>query len=379
MKIKSLLRNIWGSSHKIIHLAKPRRARLWRFCLAWLFAFSAAPVSAQLPPPPDEPMIGLPVTAGAIIMAPEYTGCGGQYPNAVNSVYEQQVVELVNTERTSRGLPPLKRVTLLDQAARYHAVDMGQDDYFYHDSYDRQGGNLTMVCAWSARIEIFYPNRSWLGENIAWGYSTPQSVMAAWMNSSGHRSNILRAEFREIGVGYAAGNIWVEDFGRRESVYPIVINNEAAQTDNLHVNLYIYGDNTTWPEMRLRNDSLAWSNWMAFQNNLPWQLPDAIGAHTVYVPEVRHPVEDGVREIEEIHGDRDRRGGDQAPAQQGPHGAPLACPLVPPADQHRCDHERSAEGADEGRLVERGDAGADEEVGHEPEREQSRHVRRARP
>jgi hypothetical protein len=73
----------------------------------------------------------------------------------------------------------------------------------------------------------------------------------------------------------------VQDFGRRDSIYPIVINNEAAQTASLNVNLYIYGNNSTWPEMRLRNDSLAWSSWMPFQNNLPWQLPDTIGTHTV--------------------------------------------------------------------------------------------------
>ena len=74
--------------------------------------------------------------------APEFSGCGGINQPVVNADYEQQVVDLVNTERANRGLPPYKRVTALDEAARYHSADLGQDNYFSHDTYDRLGGNL---------------------------------------------------------------------------------------------------------------------------------------------------------------------------------------------------------------------------------------------
>jgi hypothetical protein len=76
----------------------------------------------------------------------------------VNADFEQEVVELTNDARAANGLPPLKRAVPLDQSTRYHSTDMGQDDYVNHDSYDRTGGDLFMVCAWSSRIQSYYAN-----------------------------------------------------------------------------------------------------------------------------------------------------------------------------------------------------------------------------
>jgi hypothetical protein len=103
------------------------------------------------------------------------------------------------------------------------------------------------------------------------------------MGSPGHQENILRPEFREIGVGYYTGNYWVQDFGKQSSVYPLVIDNEAVETDTKEVNLYIYNRSITygWTEMRLRNDGLAWSSWMPYQTSFQWELPNMIGEHTV--------------------------------------------------------------------------------------------------
>ena len=214
---------------------------------------------------------------------PTYTGCGSVIASVVNADYEQQVVELVNTERASRSLPPFKRVTALDQAARYHATDMGQDDYFSHDSYDRVNGSLAQKCSWSARITSYYSSWNSLAENIAAGYSTPQSVMNAWMNSSGHRANILSTGNWEIGVGYYQGSgsygvYWVQDFGRRSGVYPLVVNREAATASSRDVSIYIYGN---WQDMRLRNDNGDWTNWQPFQSNFNWKLACGQGDHTV--------------------------------------------------------------------------------------------------
>ncbi|MCD6518626.1 MAG: hypothetical protein J7M05_01700, partial [Anaerolineae bacterium] len=210
-----------------------------------------------------------------------YSGCGGIYAPVVNAAYEQELVELVNQERAARGLPPLKRVAALDEAARYHATDMGEDDYDYpfHDTFDRVGGTLTFVCAWQDRVLSYYTNTVSLAENLAAGFRTPRKALDAWMNSDGHRANILSTDYWEIGVGYYSGkgyylNYWVQDFGKREGVYPLIINGEAATTDSQKVSLYIYGE---WNEVRLRNDDGPWTEWQPFQQTITWTLPAQVG------------------------------------------------------------------------------------------------------
>ena len=209
------------------------------------------------------------------------TGCGGPIVPAANVTYEQQVIDLVNAERAARGLPPFKLVSGLRAAARYHAADMGQDHYFEHDTYDRVGGSLQWVCSWGTRVRAYYDSPR--AENIAAGYNTPQDVMGGWMASGGHQDSILSTSYREIGVGYYRGgewgHYWVQDFGLRGDVDPLVINREAATTDSVYVSLYLYGQG--WGEVRLRNDDGAWSNWRPFANALDWTLPCGVGQHTV--------------------------------------------------------------------------------------------------
>ena len=208
--------------------------------------------------------------------APEFSGCGGINQPVVNADYEQQVVDLVNTERANRGLPPYKRVTALDEAARYHSADLGQDNYFSHDTYDRSGSNLVYICDTWTRIGTYYAGA--MGENIAAGYSTPQDVMNGWMNSTGHRDNILSTYNWEIGVGYAtqSGSMyyhyWTQDFGRRSGVYPLIINRDAASTDSRNVSLYIYG---SFQQMRLQNDSGAGATGRPFRITWPGSSPMA--------------------------------------------------------------------------------------------------------
>jgi uncharacterized protein YkwD len=220
-------------------------------------------------------MLALPQPAAA------YSGCGGVTAPVMNADYEQQVVELVNAQRLANGgLPPYKRVDLLDNAARYHAADLGQDDYFYHNSYDRVSGSLVQVCTWNTRVDKYYTGVS--GENIAAGYPDPASVMTGWMDSAGHKANILSGAW-EIGVGYYSGSgsyghYWVQDFGTRSGVYPLVINREAATTTTPNVSLYIYG---SFNQVRLKNESGSWSDWQAFQSNLSWTLSACSGAKTV--------------------------------------------------------------------------------------------------
>ncbi|MCX6047371.1 MAG: CAP domain-containing protein [Chloroflexi bacterium] len=203
-----------------------------------------------------------------------FTGCGGEIVPAANADFEADVVELINLRRSEQGLPPLKFVLELTNAARYHATDLAQDDYFQHNTYDRVDGNLVMVCDWARRVTAYYATPR--AENIAAGYTTPESVVQGWMDSPGHRANIL-SENREVGVGFD-NNYWVQDFGTRDNVYPLIINREARQTTSPDVTLYSYG---TWEQMRLRNDDGAWTEWQPFQTTRDWTLNAGQGLRTV--------------------------------------------------------------------------------------------------
>jgi len=207
-----------------------------------------------------------------------FTGCGGELVSATNTINEARVIELVNEQRAANGLPPMKLNTDLANAARYHAADMKQDDYFNHQTQDRSNGALVRVCSWSDRIKRYYTVYNGLAENIAYGYDSPESVMTGWMNSSGHRANIL-GNYREIGVGFF-DNYWVQDFGDRSNNYPVIINREAAQTDSPQVKLYIYG---AWQQMRLRNDDDSWCDWRTFAPEVTWNLRNVGGERRVEV------------------------------------------------------------------------------------------------
>lgn len=120
------------------------------------------------------------------------------------SEYITRVIELTNARREQYGVPALKLSDALCKSAQGHADDMYTNNYFSHVSQD--GRTLR------DRIEKFSTNYNCMGENIAMGYETPESVVEGWMNSEGHRENILNASYTEIGVGYNNG-YWVQNFG----------------------------------------------------------------------------------------------------------------------------------------------------------------------
>lgn len=124
--------------------------------------------------------------------------------DATKSV-EQQVVNLVNQERSKQGLKPLQMDWEVARVARYKSDDMQAKGYFSHTS-PTYGSPFDM-------LKQFGVNYRTAGENIAKGQPTPQEVMKAWMNSSGHRANILKADFTHIGVGYNSnGHVWTQMF-----------------------------------------------------------------------------------------------------------------------------------------------------------------------
>lgn len=119
--------------------------------------------------------------------------------------YEQQVVELVNGIRAQNGLRPLAANWQLSRVARYKSQDMLNKKYFSHTS-PTYGSPFDMIKSFGISYKT-------AGENIAMGYRTPQAVVDGWMNSPGHRANILNASFTQIGVGYVAnGHYWTQMF-----------------------------------------------------------------------------------------------------------------------------------------------------------------------
>ena len=119
--------------------------------------------------------------------------------------YEQEVIRLVNAERAKYGLAALTEDWELSRVARYKSQDMHDNRYFAHSS-PTYGTPFQMIRAFGLSYRT-------AGENIAMGYATPAAVVAGWMNSEGHRANILNSAYTRIGVGYVAdGRYWTQQF-----------------------------------------------------------------------------------------------------------------------------------------------------------------------
>lgn len=119
--------------------------------------------------------------------------------------YEKEVIRLVNEIRVKNGLKELTYDWELCRVARYKSQDMKDNKYFSHTS-PVYGSPFQMI----RNFGISYRSA---GENIAKGYASPQAVVNGWLNSEGHRANILNSSFTHIGVGYvASGNYWTQMF-----------------------------------------------------------------------------------------------------------------------------------------------------------------------
>lgn len=130
---------------------------------------------------------------------------------------------LLNDQRERRDLPPLRNSPRLADAAQGHARDMAKHNYFSHDS--RSGASFIDRIRRTGYLD---GARSWIAaENIAWGtgkMATPKAIVKSWMDSPGHRANILSGSLREIGIGVAEdapiegagpGGTYATDFGKR--------------------------------------------------------------------------------------------------------------------------------------------------------------------
>lgn len=133
-----------------------------------------------------------------------------------NSAFEQEVLKLTNEFRQRNGRPLLSIDQNLDKAADLHTQNMANRDFFSHTGKDGSK-------PWDRAKKAGYESGT-IGENIAAGYTTPQSVVNGWINSPGHKANMLNATYNEIGIGHYLlqndtgkvnyRNYWTQLFGK---------------------------------------------------------------------------------------------------------------------------------------------------------------------
>ncbi|MEU8030120.1 CAP domain-containing protein [Streptomyces sp. NPDC049099] len=170
---------------------------------------AATPRPATPPAPHTTPAASTapaaPSTPKATPSTPKATPSTPQAPATASGVVAR-IVQLVNAERSKAGCRPLTLNTALTKAAQDHSADMAAHQTMSHTGSDGSAPGDRITAAgydWSA-----------YGENVAYGYSTADEVMAGWMSSPGHRANILNCSFQQIGVGLAQpGSYWTQDFG----------------------------------------------------------------------------------------------------------------------------------------------------------------------
>ncbi|MFJ9928233.1 CAP domain-containing protein [Streptomyces misionensis] len=162
---------------------------------------TAVATAAAVAPTPADPAPATPAPS-----APTASATAPSTAAGTASGVTARIVQLVNSERAQAGCQPLTLNPQLTEAAQQHSADMAAHQNMSHTGSDGSDPGTRITRAgytWSA-----------YGENVAYGYATADEVMAGWMNSPGHRANILNCGFREIGVGLAQpGSYWTQDFG----------------------------------------------------------------------------------------------------------------------------------------------------------------------
>jgi uncharacterized protein YkwD len=161
------------------------------------------------------------VAAPAASAAPTCAAASASVDTAKKRALVRATLCVLNAERRKHGLRALRLSPKLSAAARGHSHAMAARHFFSHDSL-----NGSSFVDRIRRTGYLRGARSWnVGENIAWGtgrLGTPRAIGRSWMNSPGHRANILSRSFRAIGIGISAGTpngpggaTYTTDFGRR--------------------------------------------------------------------------------------------------------------------------------------------------------------------
>jgi len=122
---------------------------------------------------------------------------------------EQEVVDLTNAERKVANLPPLKVNDTLMAAARAHAANMAKQGKLDHVLDGKKHSDRTKAAGYAS---------GFVGENISWNSKDPKETVAGWMNSQGHKDNILNKDYADIGVAMTKSEkgepYWVQVFGK---------------------------------------------------------------------------------------------------------------------------------------------------------------------
>lgn len=197
-----------------VRYATVRRCPRYAFRLPDAFAFPdtatpAVPDTATRPdtttPADNAPAVPDTATRPNTTTPADTTPATNPDASGAMSAYETEVVRLVNEIRARYGLSALSADAQLSHVARLKSQDMRDKGYFSHES-PTYGSPFQMLKSFGISYRA-------AGENIAYGYATPQSVADAWMNSDGHRANILNGSYTRLGVGYvASGHYWTQLF-----------------------------------------------------------------------------------------------------------------------------------------------------------------------
>ncbi|MGE5376763.1 MAG: CAP domain-containing protein, partial [Bacteroidota bacterium] len=239
-------------------------------------------------------LIALSLIPGLLGIARAQGGYGGYDPTVQTPALlynEARTVYLGNLARRDNGVPPLRWNVQLTRAARWFSWDSTENRDSFCGHQDTLGG-------WPGDRALFFGYLGGAGaENAFCGYLSPEDAIQGWMNSPGHRANLLDPGSREIGLGYyrraSDGKGYVtQDFGNDAVYAPVIIENEALATTNQNVNLYIYdrssgggfaGSGAASQMMVSNNAYFCGAGWEPYTANKLWTLPEGEGWRYVYV------------------------------------------------------------------------------------------------
>ena len=203
----------------------------------------------------------------------------------------RRAVDLANQERVKAGLNPLRWNDQLAASANVYAREMATKTFFSHTGQD---GSTPTERARRAQYPAYGWGGLYVGENLARGYNSAESVHQAWMASEGHRQNLLLPKYREIGIGLAVaadGTLyWAQEFGSHPNYLPIFINDDSRSTDSTSVKLTLTDEQVSpWGSLGAiagmmvsnRPDFIG-AAWEPFSASKSWKLQARPGTQTVY-------------------------------------------------------------------------------------------------
>jgi hypothetical protein len=215
-----------------------------------------------------------------------------EYQKHARLLDEAQTVYLGNLARRANGVPPLRWNVQLTEAARWFSWDSVENRPEPFCGHQDTQGNWP-----DYRAHAFGYLSGAGAENAFCGYVTPQQAIEGWMNSPGHRANLLDPNSREIGLGYylrdTDGRGYVtQDFGHDPVYSPVLIENEAISTTTSVINLYIYDRESgggfaglsSAAQMQISNEAcFTGATWKSYTAEKPWTLNSGSGWRSAYV------------------------------------------------------------------------------------------------